>query len=146
MVGIFLRQLPGSKDYVRIKAKEKDWVKIKKKDQLSFPIVERIMVCQRLDPGLREDSYLIQSDFRFRVSGNAREQLFTPIPEGPTEWDETEQAFVLPNSKVNSSGMIGALKFRSSDVGIQVIRLGFDSYSNPVCVVAKWYAVKSSVS
>jgi Heterokaryon incompatibility protein (HET) len=146
MVGVFLRQLPGSKDYVRIKAEEKDWVEIKKEDQLSFPIVERIMVCQRPDPGPREDSYLIQPDFRIRVSGNAREQSFTPIPEGSTKWDETEQVFVLSNGKVNSSGMIGALKFRSSDAGIQVIRLGFDGYSNPVCVVAKWYAVKSSVS
>ena len=143
-MAIFLCQIPGRREYVRIKVDGEEDLRAVSN---GLPFFERhITVIERMDPTFEVDIHTTQLNFGFRICSRLfrRRPIYT-IYKGEEEatWNPTENVLVLEDGKRCAGHALGAVLFENRNEGIRVIRCGFDVESNPFCLIATAKAIKA---
>ncbi|KAF2105893.1 heterokaryon incompatibility protein-domain-containing protein [Lophiotrema nucula] len=138
--GIFLRQLPASKRYARVAYNGDDFD--------SSPR-EQISIYQDIDAligRMRGTDYTDVPSIGFRIPAQLLSVSYTAkVDHELVRWDASQRTFTIPAGVTTTQGMIGSLQLEQNKFGIEVVRVGFDKNSNPVCMLAKSYGLSPSV-
>jgi hypothetical protein len=144
-VEIYLRRFPGSEEYARVKpSKDEDLTLVREKDSTSRK-EEPVTVVQIMTTAFKEAKYFSQPTIAFRFSGDLGSKA-EGHAESTAEWEKVNRLLILPNGMFTPNGMLGSLDLHGQDSVIRVIRLGFNSFLSPVCMLAQERAIKSGVS
>lgn len=146
---IYVRQLPATKKFARVKYNNKEFEWVPQYQANQFQPLEKILIYHDITDFKKFHTARLSSvpSMSFHIP----EKILSVSYEAKTEhygviWDASRRVFTITPGVEAPQGMIGSLRLEDNDFNLKVVRVGFDRNSNPVGMFATSLGLNPSVS